>query len=223
MAQIFAPSSNTLIRLAILGAAFGGLGLVSLGFMLQNSPYVTKVDMIVDQNVPFSHEHHVRGLGIDCRYCHTSVEEEAYAGIPPTYTCMSCHSQVWNESPMLAPVRESLAENKPLTWRKVHDLPDFVYFHHGIHVQKGVGCATCHGQVDEMPLMWKDQPMTMQWCLNCHRNPEQFLRPADEVFNLNWTASDEGEGVTQESLGAQLVKEHNIPKDRLTNCSVCHR
>jgi hypothetical protein len=136
---------------------------------------------------------------------------------------MSCHSQVWNESPMLAPVRESMAKNQPMVWNKVHDLPDFVYFHHGIHVQKGVGCASCHGQVDEMPLVWKDKPMTMAWCLECHKNPQQFVRPKDEVFNLAWKASDEGEDVTQAALGRDLVKLHSIPTDRLTNCSVCHR
>jgi hypothetical protein len=184
---------------------------------------VTKVDLIVDQKVPFSHEHHVRGLGIDCRYCHTTVETEAEASVPPTYTCMSCHSQVWNEAPMLAPVRESMAQNKPLEWRKVHDLPDFVYFHHGIHVQKGVGCVECHGRVDQMPLMWKEKSLSMGWCLECHKNPEKFVRPKDEVFNMTWKAADEGEGETQASLGAKLVQEYNIPKDRLTNCSVCHR
>ena len=125
-------------------------------------------------------------LGIDCRYCHTSVETEGFAGMPPTHTCMTCHSQIWSDSPMLEPVRASLRERKPLAWTRVHDLPDFVYFHHGIHVQKGVACVSCHGRVDQMPLTWKEEPMTMEWCLNCHRHPERHLRPKEEVFLMDW-------------------------------------
>jgi hypothetical protein len=191
--------------------------------MVQRSPYVTQVKVIPDQPVAFSHKHHVKELGIDCRYCHTSVETEAYAGMPATYTCMSCHSQVWNESPMLAKVRDSLSTETPIEWVKVHDLPDFVYFHHGIHVQKGIGCVTCHGRVDQMPLVWKENSLSMGWCLECHRDPARFIRPTDEVFNMEWTPASEGEGVTQASLGSVLVQEKNIPLDRLTNCSVCHR
>ncbi len=223
MAQLFPAGANTLARLSIVGGVLLAASGVGLAYMLNSSPYVTRVNLIQEQPVAFSHAHHVDQLGIDCRYCHVSVETEANAGLPPTYTCMSCHSQVWNDSPMLATVRESLREDKPIPWKKVHDLPDFVYFHHGIHVQKGVSCVTCHGHVEEMPLVWKAEPMNMGWCLNCHKHPENYVRPGDEVFNFAWTPSDEGPDVTQASLGAQIVQDKNIPVDRMTNCSVCHR
>jgi hypothetical protein len=217
MAQIFQRSANTLSRVTIFGFLFVVLGLLVFAYLLARSPYRTQEDVVRDQPIPFSHEHHVGGLGIDCRYCHTSVETSANAGMPPTYTCMSCHSQIWNQAPMLAPVRESLAQNKPIAWSRVHDLPDFVYFHHGIHVQKGVSCVECHGRVDKMPLTWKAEPMTMEWCLDCHRHPENRLRtPGEGLFNLTTPALPEAEG-------RSLVNSLNIPLDRLTNCSVCHR
>jgi hypothetical protein len=218
MPQIFHPSANTLARVTIFGGAFAALGLLVLTYMVERSPYQTQVGVIREQPVPFSHEHHVRGLGIDCRYCHTSVETSAAASVPPTYTCMSCHSQIWTESPMLAPVRDSLKDNKPLAWSRLHDLPDFVYFHHGIHVQKGVGCVECHGRVDLMPLTWKDKPLTMEWCLECHRHPERHVRPKDKVFEMDW--KPEGDRVAE---GKKLIDEYHVPTDRLTNCSVCHR
>jgi len=223
MAQIFHPSANTLARLSIFGGAFIALGALVLTYMVVRSPYQTGVDVVKAQPVPFSHEHHVNGLGIDCRYCHSTVEESSFAGMPPTYTCMSCHSQVWTQSPMLEPVRASFRNNKPLNWVRVHRLPDFVYCHHGVHVQKGVGCVECHGRVDLMPLTWKAEPMTMQWCLECHRHPEKHLRPQSEIFNLDWRPQDAPEGKDQLTLGRELVKAHNIPVDRLTNCSTCHR
>jgi hypothetical protein len=219
MPQIFHPSMNTLSRLTIFGGLFAAIGVLGVTYMVIRSPYQTQAGVIKDQPVPFSHEHHVRGLGIDCRYCHSSVETSAVASVPPTYTCMSCHSQIWVESPMLSPVRDSLKESKPLEWTRLHDLPDFVYFHHGIHVKKGVGCASCHGRVDLMPLTWKDQPLTMEWCLECHRHPERHLRPQEEVFNMEWTPP----GGDQPSKGRELVEKNHIPVDRLTNCSVCHR
>ena len=219
MSQIFHPSMNTLSRLSIFGALFFALGLLILAYLIQGSPYQTQVGVVREQPVAFSHEHHVRGLGIDCRYCHTSVETSSFAGIPPTHTCMSCHSQIWSTSPMLEPVRASLANNRPIHWNRVHDLPNFVYFNHGIHVQKGVGCVSCHGRVDLMPMMWKEQPMTMSWCLECHRNPEKHLRPKEEVFNMNWEPPD-GD---QLAIGRELVERNHIPVDRLTNCSTCHR
>ena len=219
MPQIFHPSFNTLSRLSIFGGAFAALGLLAVTYMLVGSPYQTKVGLVLDQPVPFSHEHHVRGLGIDCRYCHTSVETSAVAGVPPTYTCMSCHSQIWSDSPTLQPVRESLKEDRPLVWSKVHDLPDFVYFHHGIHVQKGVGCVSCHGRIDLMPLTYKAEPLTMEWCLECHRHPEKHVRPREEVFNMEWKPP----GGEQLALGRKLIEDNHIPVDRLTNCSVCHR
>lgn len=217
MTQIFGRSANTISRVTIFGFAFLVLGLLIFAYLLARSPYRTQEDVIRAQPVPFSHEHHVAGLGLDCRYCHTSVETSAEAGMPPTYTCMSCHSQIWNQAPMLEPVRMSLARDVPIAWTRVHDLPDFVYFHHGIHVQKGVGCVECHGRVDQMPLTWKAEPMTMEWCLECHRNPEKRLRtPGEGLFDLKTPALSEKEGQSQ-------INDLHIPIDRLTNCSVCHR
>ncbi len=216
MAQIFHRSTNTISRVTIFGAVFFILAVLVFLYLFTRSPYQTQVEVIREQPVPFSHEHHVSGLGIDCRYCHTSVETSSFAGVPPTYTCMSCHSQIWNDSPMLAPVRASLADNRPIRWSRVHDLPDFVYFHHGIHVQKGVGCVECHGRVDKMPLTWKAQPLTMEWCLDCHRHPENHLRRPEDIFDMASLPLSEAEG-------RELVKKNNIPTDRMTNCSVCHR
>jgi hypothetical protein len=217
--QIFHPSANTLSRLTVFGSAVLLLGPVVLTYMILRSPYQTDVGVIPPQPVQFSHEHHVRGLGIDCRYCHTTVETSSFAGMPPTHTCMTCHSQIWSTSRMLEPVRESLAKNQPLVWNRVHNIPDFVYFNHAIHIQKGVGCASCHGRVDQMPLMWKAEPMTMEWCLDCHRNPERHLRGRKDIFNMEYALTDR----EQLDLGRKLVKENHIPVDRLTNCSVCHR
>jgi hypothetical protein len=219
MPQIFPRYSNTLARVVILGGLGTALGIVGVFWMLMRSPFQTNVGVVRDQPVPFSHEHHVRGLGIDCRYCHNAVEDSEHSNVPPTYTCMSCHSQIWSDSPMLAPVRDSLKSGKPLVWSRLHDLPDFVYFNHGIHVNKGVGCATCHGRIDLMPLTFKDQPMTMEWCLECHRHPERHLRPTSEITNMDYKP----EGGDQLEVGRKLVDQYHIPTDRLTNCSVCHR
>jgi hypothetical protein len=218
MAQIFHPSTNTISRVSIFGAAFFALLLLAIVYVIFRSPYVTQVHVVRDQPVPFSHEHHVRGLGLDCRYCHTSVETSAFAGLPPTETCMTCHSQIWADSAMLEPVRASLRTNRPIRWNRVHDLPDYAYFHHGIHVRKGVGCASCHGRVDLMPLTWKEEPLTMEWCLGCHRRPERHLRPRREVFNMAWRPERD-----QLALGRELVRDYHIPVDRLTDCSTCHR
>jgi hypothetical protein len=219
MPQIFHPSANTLSRLTIFGAMALALGALILNYLLLRSPYQTDVRVIRPQPVPFSHEHHVSGLGIDCRYCHTSVETSAFAGLPPTHTWMTCHSQIWASSPILEPVRASLAENKPLVWSRVHDLPDFVYFHHAIHIQKGVGCVTCHGRIDQMPLTWKEESLTMEWCLSCHREPERFLREKSEIVRMDLALSNQ----EQLERGRDLVRRNHIEVDRLTNCSVCHR
>lgn len=219
MAQIFSPSANTISRVFLVSVALAAVGMVGLTYVYERSPNQTLVGSIREQPVPFSHEHHVRGLGIDCRYCHTSVETSSSAGMPSSDTCMSCHSQIWNQSPTLAAVRTSLADAKPLRWARLHDLPDFVYFNHAIHVQKGVGCASCHGRVDRMPLTWKAEPLTMQWCLKCHRHPEEQVRPKDEVFNMAYHLP----GREQTALGKKLVDAYRIPRDRLTNCSTCHR
>jgi len=154
--------------------------------------------------------------GIDCRYCHTSVETSTFAGIPPTKTCMNCHSQLWANSPFLEPVRASFRDDKSLHWIRVHDLPDFVYFNHSIHVKKGMGCESCHGRVDQMPLMQQVNSLQMEWCLNCHRNPEQFVRPRSEIFTMGYRPA-----VSQAVLGPQLVKEYQIQPS--TTCSTCHR
>jgi hypothetical protein len=218
MAQIFHPSMNTVAKATIFGAVFllGGLGWV--GYTVEKSPYNTDAGIPRNQPVPFSHEHHVRGLGIDCRYCHTSVEDSSFAGIPPTKTCMTCHSQIWSNAEMLRPVRQSWASNQPIQWSRVHNLPDFVYFNHGVHVNKGVGCSTCHGEVDRMPLMWQQASLQMAWCLDCHRAPEQFLPPRDQFFNMHWTAPS-----NQLEEGRKLVEKYGVKTGELTNCSICHR
>jgi hypothetical protein len=218
MAQIFHRSTNTISRVTIIGAALLIGGSLWLLAAINRSAYNTQVGVARDQPVPFSHARHVGGNGIDCRYCHTSVTESSFAGIPPTETCMTCHSQILPDAPMLEPVRESFRTGKPLQWTRVHDLPKFVYFNHSIHIAKGVGCATCHGQVDKMPLMWKTQSLQMEWCLQCHRNPEKFIRPREHVFDMNW--KPEGDQI---ELGTKLVSEYKINVKQLTNCSICHR
>ena len=216
MSQIFHHSTNTLSKLSIFGALFLGAGTLWLILEINRSPYVTQSGVAREQPIPFSHAHHVAGIGIDCRYCHASVETSATAGIPPTKTCMNCHSQIWSNSPTLEPVRESFRAERSIEWVKVHDLPDFVYFNHSAHVNQGVGCTTCHGRVDRMPLMWQESSLTMEWCLDCHRNPERYLRPREQVFNAAYEPPDD-----QLALGRSLVKEYRI--HTRTSCSTCHR
>lgn len=194
----------------VLGTALGVL------LNINRLDYVSQVGVARDQPVPFSHKHHVTGIGIDCRYCHTTVEESAFAGIPPTETCMTCHSMLWTEAAILEPVRASFRDDKPLQWTRVHDLPDFVYFKHDIHVSQGIGCQSCHGQVDQMPLMWKENTLNMEWCLECHRAPEDHIRPKEEVFNMNWSTKN------QEELGRRLVEQYDVRTGQLTDCSICH-
>src|SRR6202158_5681543 len=216
MSQIFHPSTNTFSRLSIFGGLFIVAFLVWAWAELNGSTYATRAKVPIEQPVPFSHEHHVGGLGIDCRYCHTSVENSSFANIPPTKTCMNCHSQIWNNAAMLEPVRESFRTDKSIRWIRVHDLPDYVYFNHSIHVAKGVGCTTCHGQVNKMPLMWQENTLQMSWCLDCHRHPEQYVRPRSEVFSVAWVPPQ-----NQLEMGRKLVKEYKIQS--LTSCSTCHR
>jgi hypothetical protein len=212
MAQIFDRSSNGLAR---MGLVLTGLAVIALGVtldLLQRSPWVTRQGQRPDQPAPFSHKHHVQGLGIQCQYCHGTVEKSSYAGIPPTKVCMNCHAQLWTNAQMLAPVRASWASGQSLAWTRVHDLPDFVYYSHEIHVNKGLGCATCHGRVDQMPLMYAENTLQMEWCLDCHRNPAKNLRPTSEIYNMAWekpsedrpvwcTAGEERRGVpTAESV-----------------------
>jgi hypothetical protein len=216
MAQVFHRSSNTIARASIVVGALAAAASLWLLYELSRSPYVTQAGVARDQPIPFSHVHHVAGVGIDCRYCHTSVETAAVAGIPPTKVCMNCHSQIWADSPMLEPVRRSVRENRAVRWTRVNDLPDFVYFDHSVHVAKGVGCSTCHGRVDKMTLVWQEKSLQMEWCLECHRAPERFVRPRQEVFNMAWLAPAD-----QIERGRELVSRYKIhPR---TSCSACHR
>jgi formamidopyrimidine-DNA glycosylase len=216
MAQIFHRSTNTISRVSVFGGAAVVVVLVATLAAINRSSYVTEVGVARSQPVQFSHKHHVSDDGIDCRYCHTSVEQFSFAGIPSTKICMNCHTQIWAESPILEPVRESFRTGKSLEWTRVHNLPGFVYFDHSIHVHKGVGCTTCHGRVDQMPLMWRENTLYMEWCLECHRNPERFVRPRDQVFNMDWQPPAD-----QIALGQKLVRQYKI--ESLTSCSVCHR
>ncbi len=214
MAQIFHRSANTLSRVTIFGAVFIVAFVLWVIGGIVRSPVGTDQGIEREQPIPFSHQHHVAGLGIDCRYCHTTVEESSFAGIPPTQTCMNCHSQIWTNAEMLAPVRNSFSSGTPIRWARVHRLPDFVHFNHSIHVYKGIGCATCHGRVDKMNLTYQASPLTMAWCLDCHRNPEKYVRPRNQVFNMSYVPKN------QAQLGPRLVEEYRIQK--LTSCSVCH-
>ena len=230
--QIFHRSTNTISRATIYGAVFLVSALLWALLELQRSPYITYAKVVRPQPVPFSHQHHVGGLGIDCRYCHTSGEKSSFAGIPPTKTCMNCHSQIWTGAPLLEPVRESFRTGKSLVWTRVNDLPDFVYFDHSIHVNKGVGCNTCHGPVDRMPLMFNYASLQMEWCLDCHRAPEKNLRPRDQVFNMRYEqpSSDkpvevDGKVYTDQlSLGTDLVRKYKLRTvTDITSCSTCPR
>lgn len=219
MPQLFHRGMNTLARLSIvvgLLAAGGGLMFV---IEFNRTPYVTQAFVAREQPVQFSHKHHVGDDGIDCRYCHTTVETAASAGLPATKTCMNCHSQLFASSPYLEIVRESWRTGKPIKWTRVHDLPDFAYFNHSIHVNKGVGCSSCHGRVDLMPLMWNVESLHMEWCIACHREPNKVLREQKDITNMEWAAPSD-----QDVKGAELAKKYNIqPKEVLTSCSTCHR
>jgi len=221
-AQLFEPKHNTLARLSLLLFVFGAAGFLGFMDIYHRSPYVRYTGVAREQPVPFSHKHHA-DLGIDCRYCHTSVEVSGFANVPPTKTCMNCHNIMWNEAPMLEPVRESYASGESLEWTRVHDLPDFVYFNHAVHVNKGIGCSTCHGEVHDMPLMKRDKPLFMQWCLECHRDPAKFIRPQDKIFDTTYDPTKD-HNFTREEREA-LVKKYGIDHEdhRLTNCTICHR
>ncbi|MBT6623421.1 MAG: cytochrome c3 family protein [Gemmatimonadetes bacterium] len=218
MAQVFPRSANWASKASILAALLIVASILGVVLNINRIDYVSMVGVAIDQPVHFSHKHHVTGMGIDCRYCHTTVEVSAFAGVPPTETCMTCHSQIWTEAPILEPVRASFRDNKAIEWNRVHDLPDFVYFNHSIHVSQGIGCQSCHGQVDQMPLMKKAHTLNMEWCLDCHRDPAQFIRPRDQVFNMNYEYP-----ANQETLGKSLVADYDVQTSQLTNCSICHR
>jgi hypothetical protein len=216
MPQIFHRSTNTFSKVSIYGAVFFIIFLGWLFSAFSRSSWATQAGVAREQPIPFSHAHHVGDVGLDCRYCHTSVETSGFANIPPTKTCMNCHSQIWNTSPTLEPVRESFRSNRSIPWTRVDDLPDFVYFNHSIHINKGVGCETCHGRIDKMPLTFQKASLQMEWCLDCHRHPEQYVRPREAVFQMDYEAPAD-----QETLGRQLMKEYKIQS--LTSCSTCHR
>ena len=218
MSQIFHPSMNWITSITLVAAISFVIGLAGLGYYIVRSPLMTGVGVAQVQPVPYSHQQHVGELGLDCRYCHTSVEESNSAGIPPTETCMGCHAQITPDSVALEPVQASYAEGQPLEWVRVHDLADYVYFNHAIHVRQGVGCETCHGRVDQMPVVVKMQTLHMEWCLDCHRAPEQYIRPRSAVFTMGWVPP-----VEQATLGPQLVAEYGIHVDALADCSICHR
>lgn len=249
MPQVFSAYSNPLARISLLlvPLIIAGTGVSLAAFY--RSDYTTGRNEIVEQPVPFSHYHHVSQLGIDCRYCHTSVEQSASAGIPPTKTCMNCHQQMWTGADLLAPVRESYQTNKPIAWTKVHNVPHYTYFNHSIHVSKGVGCYSCHDRIDQMPLVFQTKTLLMEWCLACHRNPEPHLRPRSEIYNLGWKPDEasyheggadgstahrgfatidlDGEEIrpmSQSELGRHLKEKYKIrDATTLTNCSICHR
>ena len=216
MPQIFHRSTNTFSKASIFGSVFILAFLLWLFGAWSRSSWATQAGVAREQPVPFSHAHHVGDVGLDCRYCHTSVETSGFANIPPTKTCMNCHSQIWSASPTLEPVRDSFRTDRSIAWTRVHDLPDFAYFNHSIHVNKGVGCETCHGRVDKMPLTWQKASLQMEWCLDCHRHPEQYVRPREEVFTMGYEPP-----IEQEELGRRLVNEYKIQS--LTSCSTCHR
>jgi len=215
MPQIFHPSTNTISRVSIFGILFVLGGALVLLAEINRSPYVTQADVAREQPVPFSHAHHVGGIGIDCRYCHTGVEDSYFAGLPPTKTCINCHSQLWADSPTLEPVRESFRTDRSIAWSRVHKIADFAYFDHSIHIHKGVACVSCHGRVDRMPLMWQESSLLMEWCLDCHRHPEKSLTPREHVFEMGWEPATD-----REALGRKLMRDYDV-RTR-TDCSTCH-
>src|SRR5438105_381112 len=215
MAQIFPQRFDLLFRLVIGATLFSVLGVL----VAWHEFIAPAAGAAVEQIVPFSHKHHVGDDGIDCRYCHTSVEKSHFAGLPSSATCMTCHSQIFADAPVLAAVRESISTNMPLRWNRVSDLPDYVYFDHSIHVTKGIGCSTCHGRVDQMPLTRRVNTLYMKWCLDCHRQPQKYVRPRDKLYEMAWQTP-----ANQNAEGAKLVAQYHIDTSgRLTNCSVCHR
>jgi hypothetical protein len=219
MAQIFHPRANAIARGTIASAAVGVIVAAWIAYGLQTSSYATQTGVVRDQPVPFSHEHHVGGLGIDCRYCHTSAADSSFAGLPATKVCMTCHSQLWTNAQMLSPVRESWRSGTPIAWNRVNSVPGYVYFNHGIHLAKGVGCTTCHGPVDRMPLMYQAQSLQMRFCLDCHRDPARYLRPREQVFSVTYQPPAD-----QQRVGRELSERYHVRDEQtLTNCSTCHR
>jgi cytochrome c3-like protein/cytochrome c7-like protein len=222
MPQIFHHSTNALAKLTIYGAVFILVAALWVTAELNRSSWNTGQWVERQQPVQFSHKHHVGDDGLDCRYCHTSVEVAASAGLPSTSTCMNCHKQIWADSPYLEPVRASFRTGQPIEWIRVHDLPDYAYFNHSIHVNKGVGCSTCHGRVDQMPIAYQASTLQMEWCLDCHRNPEKFVRKKEKIFDMEWRPENKTKDEIAE--GSALLATYKIqPPKILTSCSTCHR
>lgn len=219
MAQLFQRYSNFIAKASIIGILILIAGTAAVIWEINRSPWTTMAEVPRQQPVPFSHKHHVDGLGIDCRYCHTSVTQSAFAGIPPVQTCMTCHSQIWTNAALLAPIRDAYRGRTPIAWTRVHDLPDFVYFNHSIHIHQGIGCVSCHGRIDQMPITEQAETLHMRWCLSCHRDPAKFIRPRSEVFNMTYKPP-----VSQAVLGPELVKQYHILNvQKMTDCVTCHR
>lgn len=219
MPPIFPARSNTIARASLLGLPIILAVVTGLVVWWLHSPAFNQVGVAIPQPVPFPHSWHIGVLGLNCRYCHDSVDRSAFADLPPTQTCMSCHSQVGLDKATLAPVRESWETGKPIQWNRVNNVPDYVYFNHQIHVNKGVGCETCHGRMDQVTTAVKAETFYMAWCIDCHRNPEKFLRPKDKVYDMGYQPAED-----QEVLGLRLVNEYNVkPATQLMNCSICHR
>ena len=219
MPQLFRPSSNTIAKVSIAAVVLLLGSTLAVGYIMDRGHWITSVREAPEQPIPFSHKHHVKDDGIDCRYCHTSVENSAFAGLPPTETCMTCHSQIWMNASLTEPIRQSWASGRSIEWTRVHDLPDYVYFDHSIHINKGIGCSTCHGEVDQMPLTYQVNTLYMNWCVNCHRDPAKYIRPRSEVFNIDYVYPE-----NQSELGRKLVADYHVKDARtLTDCFTCHR
>jgi hypothetical protein len=216
MAQVFPRSANAVARVTLVSAVIAPAALFGVLFFFERSPYVTQAGVPIEQPIPFSHKHHVGDDGIACEYCHTTVATSSFAGMPSSETCMNCHSQIWNQSDTLAPVRLSAQTGKPIAWERVHNLPDFVYFDHSIHVNKGVACETCHGRVDEMPRMMKAESLQMQWCVDCHRDPTANIRPREDVTVMGWQPP-----ANIAEIQRQLAIQNHVQSK--TDCSTCHR
>lgn len=217
MPAIFRPSANLAAALTLLAIALVVVVAVIWWWAWPRTDYTRHVRWPPEQPVPFSHAHHVGGLGLDCRFCHSSVEISASAGLPPTSTCMTCHSQIWTNAAVLEPVRLSQANDTPLVWHRVNNLPDYVYFNHSIHLAKGVGCSSCHGEIDRMPLTYKAKTFTMGFCIDCHRNPAPNLRPKGQIYNTEWQRTPDTPSP------AALMRTYHVGDRRLTDCSICHR
>jgi len=217
MAAIFKPGANLAAKLGLIGMAGFVLAGIGWWFVWPRTDYMQNKYWFVDQTVPFSHAHHVGGLGLDCRFCHLHIADSALGSMPTTHVCMTCHSQIWTNARMLAPVRDSLADDKPLVWNRVYNVPDYVFFNHSIHIAKGVGCSECHGRMDRMDLTYKAEGMTMTFCIDCHENPGPRLRPADQIYNTEWKR-----GPDTPSPKA-LMAQYHIPNRYLLDCTICHR